>query len=199
MTILNKTLMQQLKLFAVLSALALSADAISAPLSPIVDDFSDPATNSQGMPRQFIDDSMAGGTTTSTANIDGGVMRVTGEIVPPRGQPGWASSVQPLGPMASPWDASEYEGIRLLIKVHSGNLSVSANSTEVTNFDFHAASVTVASDGRFHDLKVPFSSMKRAWSEQTPLDTSTLNSLSLVAYGVQKTPFDYEVKEIRFY
>lgn len=199
MNILNKTLVQQLKIFALLSALAFSAGAVSVPLTALVDDFSDPSANSQGMPRQFFNDSMAGGNTTSTADIDTGVMRFSGEIVPPRGQPGWASSVQPLGPQATPQDASEFEGVKLLIKVHRGNLSVSANSTEVTNFDFHAAPVAVTADGQFHEVKIPFTAMKRAWSEQTPLDTSTLNSLSLVAYGVQKTSFDFEVKQISFY
>jgi hypothetical protein len=98
-----------------------------------------------------------------------------------------------------PQDASRFEGVRLLIKVDNGSISVSANSAEVTNFDYHAAMVTVQSDGKFHEVKVPFISMKRAWSEQTQLNSETISSLSIVASGIQKTLVDFEVDEVGFY
>ena len=131
--------------------------------------------------------------------MDEGVLSAKGEIVPPRGQPGWASAVLLLDPQGLPQDASAFEGIRLLVRVNKGNLSVSANSSEITNFDFHAALVTRQSDDEFHEVKIPFSQMKRAWSEQTPLNTKTLTSLSLVAFGMQKGNFDFEIDEISFY
>ena len=96
-------------------------------------------------------------------------------------------------------DASEFEGIRLKIRINKCNLSVSANSAQIENFDFHAATVSRQHDDGFHEVRIPFSSMKRAWSEQTPLDTATLASVSLVAYDLKPGAFDFEVEEVGFY
>ena len=79
---------------------------------------------------------------TTQHSVEAGVLSARGQISPPRGQPGWASTVLLLDPQGLPRDASAYEGIRLLIRVNKGNLSVSANSSEITNYDFHAAVVT---------------------------------------------------------
>ncbi|MDO6426076.1 CIA30 family protein [Thalassotalea sp. 1_MG-2023] len=176
-----------------------SGVANSSTLGKLVDDFSHQTNNSLGLPRQFINDTTAGGKTNTTLTISNGSMHQSGEIIPPRGQPGWASSVLLLDAQGLPKDLSQYEGITLLIKVRKGNLSVSANSTEVTNFDYHAAPVMLIADEKFHEVKLPFSTMKRAWSEQTPLNTKTINSLSIVAYAMQKSSFDYQIREVSFY
>ena len=173
--------------------------AMAATLDSTVDDFSDPDINSLGIVRQFVDDTAAGGQTTTQHSVNGGILSASGEILPPRGQPGWASALLLLDPQGLPRDASAYEGIRLLVRVNKGNLSISANSSEITNFDFHAAQVTRQSDNQFHEVRIPFSQMKRAWSEQTPLNTKTLTSLSLVAFDIQKGTFDFEIDEISFY
>lgn len=184
---------------AMVALFASAANSRGETLDPLVDDFSDAQDNSLGIPRQFVNDTVAGGGTATVQSVSEGVLSVTGEIVPARGQPGWASSVLLLDPQGLPRDASTFEGIRLLVKVNKGNLSISANSTDVTNFDYHAAPVTTASDGKFHEVKIPFASMKRAWSEQTPLNTKTISSLSIVAFDVQKGSFDFEVDEVGFY
>ena len=173
--------------------------AIAGALEPSIDDFSDPNINSLGIARLFVDDTSAGGQTSTQYSVDKGVLSAKGEILPPRGQPGWASAVLLLDPQGLAQDASAYEGIRMLVRVNKGKLSVSANSSEITNFDFHAAQVTPRSDGKFHEIRIPFSAMKRAWSEQTPLNTRTLTGLSLVAFDVQKGEFDFEIDEISFY
>lgn len=173
--------------------------AIAGTLDPTVDDFSDPNTNSLGIGRQYIDDTTAGGQTTTIHSVDGGILSAKGEILPPRGQPGWASAVLLLDPQGLPQNASAYEGIRLLVRINKGNLSISANSSEITNFDFHAAQVSRQSDDEFHEVKIPFTQMKRAWSEQTPLNTKTLTSISLVAFDLQKGSFDFEIDEVSFY
>lgn len=204
----NKTALNLGGTLAIISLLTFSGLSLAAPSTPNsdavssdakIDDFSDPTNNSLGIPRQFLNDTVAGGNTTTELNVAEGVMRLKGKIVPPRGQPGWASSVLLLDPQGQPWDASKFDGIRLLVKVNAGNVSISANSIEVTNFDYHAAQVVVASDGQFHEVKIPFNSMKRAWSEQTPLNTKTINGLSLVAFDIQKANFDYEIDEVSFY
>jgi len=168
-------------------------------LDPLVDDFSDAQNNSLGIQRQFIDDKSAGGSTTTETSVADGVLSVRGEISPARGQPGWSSSVLLLDPQGLPRDLSDFEGVRLRMKITAGMVSVSANSAEVTNFDYHAAMVVVKSDGEFHEVKIPFGSMKRAWSEQTPLNTSAIASLSIVAFGVQKGAYDFELDEVGFY
>ena len=142
---------------------------------------------------------MSGGQTQTEIEVLGGKLHVKGKITPPRGQPGWASSVLLLNEKGLPQDASKFAGVRLLIKVDKGSISISANSAEVANYDYHAAMVTVQSDGKFHEVKIPFTSMKRAWSEQTELNTATISALSIVAFGMQPIHFDYEIDEVSFY
>jgi hypothetical protein len=93
---------------------------------------------------------------------------------------------------------SQYEGIRLRVRVQKGHLSISANSTEVDNFDYHAMTVPRTPDG-FEEVRIPFRDMKRAWSEQTPLNRATIVSVSLVAVDFQKAGFAYDVEEVGFY
>ena len=173
--------------------------AIAGDLNPTIDDFSDPDNNSLGIERQFINDTVAGGQTRMEHGFEEGVFSAKGEISPPRGQPGWASTVLILEAQGLPQDASAYEGIRLLVRVNKGNLSISANSSEITNFDYHAARVTRQSDGEFHEVMIPFTQMKRVWSEQTELNTKTLTSLSIVAADIQQGSFDFEIDEVSFY
>jgi hypothetical protein len=184
---------------AIAALLACSGLACGETVNALVDDFGDAQNNSLGIPRQFMTDTVVGGGTTAEQSISDGILSVKGDIAPPRGQPGWASCVLLLDPQGLPRDASEYKGIRLLIRINKGNVSLSANSTDITNFDYHSASIVRKSAGEFQEVKIPFTSMKRAWSEQTTLNTKTINSLSIVAVDIQKGSYDYEVKEIGFY
>ncbi len=192
----SSLLLRNLAAIALLTAFGCSfADTLGA----MVDDFSDAQNNSLGTPRQFINDSIAGGGTTTTQGVTDGILSLKGEIVPPRGQPGWASTVLLLDAKGLPQDLSAFEGIRMLVKINKGNISLSANSTDIVNFDYHAAPVVATSDGKFHEVIVSFASMKRAWSEQTPLNTKTINALSIVAFDVQPGSFDFEIDEVNFY
>ena len=83
--------------------------------------------------------------------------------------------------------------------VHTCKIPLGTNSTDVTNFDYHAAQVNAKADGEFHEVKIPFKSMKRAWSEQTALNTKTIASLSIVAFDIQKAAYDFELDEVSFY
>lgn len=188
-----------LKLACIGSLFTVSGTSIAGTATSLIDDFSNDANNSIGLPRQYLNDTMVGGSTKTELKMNSGVMHLTGEIVPPRGQPGWASTVLLLDGEGKPVDASEYNGIRMRVKINNGSLSVSANSTEVTNFDYHSSVVFAASDGQFHEVKIPFNSLKRTWSEQTSLNTQTINSLSIVAFSLQKATFDYEIDEVSFY
>lgn len=176
-----------------------AADSASHGIGSAIDDFSDANKNRLGIERQFIDDTAAGGQTRTQHDVEKGILSATGEIVPPRGQPGWASIVLLLDPHGRPQDASAYEGVQLLVRVNQGHLSVSANSSEITNFDYHAAQVTPPADGKFHEVKIPFARMKRAWSAQSTLNPKTLTSLSLVAFDVQPGTFDFAIDEVSFY
>ncbi|MBC3765520.1 CIA30 family protein [Neptunicella marina] len=196
---LNNPLQASVKTLAFLPLLAFSCNVLSATLPAIVDDFSHAQQTQSGLQRQFMNDSVAGGNTHTNNKISSGIMYLKGDITPPRGQPGWASSILPLAEMGMPQDASQYTGLRLLVKINSGTMSVSANSTEVTNYDYHASPVSVVADGQFHEVKIPFTSMKRGWSEQTPLNAATLNSISITAFAMQKASFDFEIDEIGFY
>ena len=82
---------------------------------------------------------------------------------------------------------------------NQGMLPVSANSSTIDNFDYHALPVMIKADGQFHTGKLPFKNIQRAWSAQTSLDPKTLNSLSIVAFSLQQAKFDYQIDEIGFY
>jgi hypothetical protein len=194
-----KSLIKITQMAATVALFTATLNGYAGDLGPTVDDFSDPHKNSLGIDRQFVDDTAAGGQTKVQHTVKGGVLAARGEIAPPRGQPGWASTILLLDPAGLPQDASAYEGIRLLVRVNKGNLAISANSSEITNYDFHAAPVVRHADGEFHEVKIPFAEMKRAWSEQIPLNTKTLTSISLVAIDLQKGSFDFEVAEVSFY
>jgi hypothetical protein len=59
--------------------------------------------------------------------------------------------------------------------------------------------IATPTDGKFHEVKIPFDSMKRTWSEQITLNKQSINSISLVAFSLQKAPFSYEIDELSFY
>ncbi|WP_232301209.1 CIA30 family protein [Gilvimarinus agarilyticus] len=192
----NVTILKKLTFMA---AVVCASSAFAAPLAPHVDTFDDVANNQLNLPRQLLTDAVMGGGSSATQSVERGVVTLQGEIVPARGQLGWVSYVLPLDIEGGAQDASPYEGVVLRVKLTKGNLSVSVNSTEVTNFDYHAAPITVTQDGEFHEVKVPFASLKRAWSEQAPLNPKTVNGISIVAYAVQPEPFDVSLDSVSFY
>lgn len=199
MNLFNKHTSQLVKSLSFISVIAFSGAALGVNLAAVVDDFSDDKKSATGIERILLSDTSAGGKTMADIVVANGIMEVKGEIVPPRGQPGWASTVLLLAPMGQSQDASDFQGVKMLVKINSGNISISANSKDITNFDYHASFVVVPADGGFHEVKIPFDSMKRAWSEQTTLNTASLTSLSLVAFGMQKSSFDFAVDEVSFY
>ncbi|MDC8832445.1 CIA30 family protein [Alteromonas gilva] len=194
----NYTVRHLLNSAACAMLLTFTGAALADTLPAVVDDFS-AETNNLGLPRQHMNDSVAGGSTVSNASVSEGVLYLSGDIAPPRGQPGWASTVLLLDAAGEPQDASAYQGIRMRVKINSGNMSVSANSTEITNFDYHAAPVVVKPDGEFHVVKIPFEKLARAWSAPTALNTQTLASLSITAFEMQKGSYDFAIDEVGFY
>ncbi|MGJ8692731.1 MAG: CIA30 family protein [Thalassotalea sp.] len=195
---ISKSVNYLVKAFAVVSIVILSKSAFSAD-NALIDNFNHVVNTNSGLPRLLLSDTTAGGKTTTKLTVLSGVIQVKGEIIPPRGQPGWASLILPLSQMGEPTNASEFEGVRLLIKINNGNISISANSLDITNFDYHSSPVIVSSDGNFHEVKIPFDSMKRMWSEQTTLNTETLNSLSIVAFSPKQAKFSFTVDKVDFY
>lgn len=199
MKYLSQSMSRFTKMIIAMPLLAFSGFVLSTPLQPLVDDFKSATRSSLGIERVFLTDQTAGGGTTNDVQVSKGVMQVTGDLLPPRGQPAWSSSVFPLGQQNANQDASLYQGIRLVVRVNKGSLSLSANSTKVTNFDYHTAPVIVPSDGKFHQVDVPFETMKPVWSQQTELDPKTLASLSVVAFSLQPSSYDFELEHVSFY
>ncbi|MDQ8204044.1 CIA30 family protein [Pelagicoccus sp. SDUM812003] len=184
---------------ALLAIAALSSSIIAAETPSLIDDFSDSDKNSFGFPRMYMNDTTTGGSTSTAQKVEDGVLLASGEIAPPRGQPGWASMVLLLSADGTPVDLSAYQGVRLKVKQSQGMLSLSVNSSEVKNYDYHAALVPYQKGDQLQEITIPFSSLKRAWSEQTKLNPQTIQSISLVSVGMQKGPFAYEIDEISFY
>jgi Complex I intermediate-associated protein 30 (CIA30). len=163
----------------------------------LVDDFSDPMRH--GAQRLLFNDKELGSQSRATQTCADGVLKVEGELVPGRGVPAFISVPLILSGDMQPQDLSAYEGVRLRVKVNKGVLSVQVASAEVTNFDYHTGGPVAAKRGAFQEVRLAFKDMKRAWSEQTPLNLKTITSVNLVAFGMAKDAFSYEVDEIGFY
>lgn len=185
--------------FAV-AALALApAGASGAPAGPaLLDDFADSGKTSTGAGRLLVDDRQLGSASSGTQACADGVLAVRGALVPGRGVPAFVSLVLLASPEGAAQDFSAFEGIRLRVKVTQGSLSVQAGSSAIDNFDFHASPIA-ARGGEFQEVRIPFKGMKRAWSEQTPLDLTTITSINIVAFGLAKGDFAYELDEVGFY
>jgi hypothetical protein len=183
--------------FLLLSLAVVGTHQVTAGVPALLDNFDDAQANAQGVNRLIVNDAMVGGKSTLHQSFADGVLQASGKIVPARGQPGFISTVILLSPDGQPHDLSEYEGIRLKIQVTKGNVTVLAASAEITNFDYHAT--VVPRTGKMQEIRIPFADLKRVWSEQVPLNLSTITSINLVASHLQPGEFAYEVDEIGFY
>ncbi|MCF3648945.1 CIA30 family protein [Synoicihabitans lomoniglobus] len=174
-----------------------AADAPAAPA--LLDNFSHAEHTPSGAGRMIITDKEMGGKSQADLACVDGVLKVEGKLVPGRGMPAFVSVPLLLTPDAQVQDVSAYKGVRLRVKVKRGMLSVQVASAEVVNFDYHASAPIAGKPGDFQEVRIPFADMKRAWSEQIPLDPRTVTSVNLVAIGMAPDAFGYEVDEIGFY
>lgn len=182
-----------------LLAAGVTMAAESAKVPPLLDDYSDARLNRLGLERLLINDAAAGSRSQATQKCDQGVLSVKGELVPGRGVPAFISCVSLLAPEGKPKDLTGYTGVRLKAKVTKGILCVQVGTSEVTNFDFHTGVPIPGKRGEFQEVRIPFKDMKRAWSEQTPLNAKSVTSVNLVSFGMARDSFAYEVDEIGFY
>lgn len=184
-------------LAALLTFAAIAAQPTATPL--LLDDFSDPKTNKNGVERLLIDDKSAGSKSQATQKCENGVLTVKGELVPGRGVPAFISEVSPLSATGKPNDLSAYQGIRLRVKVIKGILVVQVGSSDILNYDYHGSTPITSKRREFQEVRIPFKEMKRAWSEQTALNLKSITSVNLVSFGVARDSFEYAVDEIGFY
>jgi hypothetical protein len=171
--------------------------ATAAPL--LLDDYSDPKRNKNGVERRLIDDRSAGSHSQATQKCENGVLIVKGDLSPGRGVPAFISAVSLLSADGKAKDLTAYRGVRLRVNVIKGILCVQVGSSEITNFDFHTSAPISGKRGGFQEVRIPFKEMKRTWSEQTALNLKSVTSVNLVSFGVAKDAFAYEVDEIGFY
>lgn len=195
----KNTVIKQMTLAASLFAMFFIKPVLANAATVVVDDFSAETVSTLDTPRQFFNDAISGGKSVTENKVQGGKLISSGELIPARGQLGWSSSVLLLNADGTARDLSKFDGVKLVVQLNKGDLSLSANSTEVTNFDYHASLIMVPKDGKFHEIKIPFDSMKRAWSAQVALNKQTINSLSIVAFSTQKADFEFSVDEVSFY
>ena len=156
---------------------------LSAASPKLLDDYSDPARNQNGVERLLIDDKTAGSQSQATLKCENGVLSVKGDLVPGRGVPAFISAVSPLSADGKPQDLTGYEGVRILVKVTKGILCVQVGSSEIDNFDYHTSAPITGKGGEFQEVRLPFKEMKRAWSEQTQLNLKSITSVNLVSFG----------------
>lgn len=165
----------------------------------LLDDYSDPNRNKNGVERLMFDDKAAGSRSRATRKCENGVLVVRGDLVPGRGVPAFVSQVSLLSADGKPKDLTGFQGVRLRVKVIQGILCVQVGSSEVTNFDYHTGSPILGKGGGFREVRVPFVEMKRSWSAPTRLNPKTITSVNLVSFGMSPDAFAYEVDEIGFY
>jgi hypothetical protein len=168
-------------------------------MPPLLDDYANDQRNHLGAERLLIDDQTTGSRSRATVKCEGGVLSVHGDLVPGRGVPAFISGVSPLSVDGKPKDLSGYEGVRLRVKVRKGILCVQVATSTIINFDFHTSAPIAGKGGDFHEVRIPFRDMKRAWSEQTSLNLKAVTSVNLVTFGLSNDTFAYEVDEIGFY
>jgi hypothetical protein len=183
---------------ASLMVLSLIASAVAA-TPKVLDDFSHPTRNNNGVERLLFTDKTAGSQSRASVTCTNGVLQVKGDLVPGRGVPAFISQVSLLSPDGKLQDLTSYQGVRLRVKVLRGILCVQVGSAAVTNFDYHTGTPIAGKRGEFQEVKIPFKEMKRSWSEQTPLQLKTITSVNLVSFGMVMDTFAYEVDELGFY
>src|SRR6266436_3722915 len=115
---------------ALLTLGPIAVQAATAPL--LLDDYSDPKRNKNGVERLLIDDKTIGSQSQATQKCENGVLTVKGDLVPGRGVPAFISEVSPLSADGKPKDLTGYQGVRLRVKVTKGILYVQVSSSEVT-------------------------------------------------------------------
>ena len=175
----------------------LATKAAAPPL--LLDDYSDPKLNKNGVERLLIDDKGAGSSSKATQKCEHGVLSVKGDLVPGRGVPAFISEVSLLSADGKSKDLSSYQGVRLRVKVIKGILCVQVGSSEIQNYDYHTSAPIAGKRGEFQEVRIPFKEMKRGWSEQTVLNLKSITSVNLVSFGMAKDSFAYEVGELGFY
>lgn len=182
------------------AAFALGAIPLHAAAPPLLlDDYSDPTRNRNGVERLLVDDQKAGSKSRATHQCANGVLAVKGDLVPGRGVPAFISHVSLLSAHGKSKDLSAYQGVRLRVKVTKGLLCVQVASSEIDNFDYHTSAPLAGRRGEFQEMRISFKEMKRGWSKQTVLNPKSITSVNLVSFGLEKNSFAYEVDEIGFY
>ena len=176
---------------------SIAAQAAATPL--LLDDYSDPRRNKNGVERLLINDRTAGSQSQATQKCENGVLKVKGDLVPGRGVPAFISEVSLLSADGKPKDMTGYVGVRLRVKVIKGILCVQVGSSEIDNYDFHTGAPIAGKRGDFQEIRIPFKEMKRAWSKQIALNLKSITSVNLVSFGIARDSFAYEVDEIGFY
>ena len=165
----------------------------------LLEDYSDPKRNKNGVDRLLIDDKSAGSKSTATVQCEKGILSAQGNLEPGRGVPAFISLVSLLSSDGKPKDLSNFQGVRLRVKITKGILCVQVASTEIQNFDFHTSSPITTKRGEFQEIRILFKDLKRAWSEQTKLPLTSITSVNLVSFSTAKDSFSYEVDELGFY
>ena len=193
------TLLRPLATTLITALLALGSIAVQAAPPMLLDDYSDPTRNKNGVERLLIDDKAVGSKSQATQKCENGVLSVKGDLVPGRGVPAFISEVSLLSADGKPKDLTGYQGVRLRVKVTKGILCIQVSSSEIANFDYHTGAPIAGKRGEFQEVRIPFKEMKRAWSEQTVLNLKSITSVNLVSFGLARDAFAYEVDEIGFY
>lgn len=171
--------------------------ANASPASALIDDFSE--TQRHGADRLVFNDKSLGSQSHATQRCADGVLVVKGELIPGRGAPAFISIPLVLVADAAPQDVSAYEGVRLRVKIDAGSLLIQASSADITNFDYHTSPPIARKPGEFQEVRIAFKEMKRGFSEQTALNLKSVTSINLLAFGMARDSFAYEVDEVSFY
>jgi len=138
-----------------------------------------------------------GGKSTLQHEYRDGMLRVWGKLQPAPNAPGLAGFSLDFDKKETPFDVSAFSGIRLRIKSVSGPLFLKLITVGVTNYDYHATSISNSTD--FQELKIPFAQFKQFWSAPTAWTGKDMSGVALWVSGFQPADFEFVIDQIEFY
>lgn len=166
----------------------------------LIDDFSSPDGNSNlGTSWRGVSDQVMGGVSVATVTrttVDGcSCLRLSGDVSL-ENSGGFIQATLDLQPSGAPLDASSYTGIKLIVRGNDERYAVHLRTPDnVRPWQSYRAQFTATPD--WESIELPFSDFV-AHRLETPLDTTRLRRIGLVAIG-RAFSADLLVCELSFY
>ncbi len=164
----------------------------------LVDDFaSGSLTSALGTAWRVVTDEALGGTSTAEASVSDGALHVEASLRPGPAGIGFVELVLPLDATGAPRDVSDWDGVRVRLRVQRGPLALKLQTEDVGNADHHAVLLEPHED--VQELTLPFTGFRQLWSAPVPWTGRRVLAVALSSGGVDAAEVAYEVEAIAWY